>query len=197
VSGKPGYWRAPRDHAQLLGHGLTATEFALVMYVGLVDGELEDGVSVTLDFLATHLGCATKTISRALTKLSALDLLRHDLRQGQRTPFLLRLGAAALYSPTSDTTSDTNPRREVRSHIGQADADRRPPGESRSANAAHPTSDSRARASETETQTESVTEEAKDEPGLATPHNGRPTDDVAAYVQRARRQPDRPQEPAT
>src|SRR6266404_4514551 len=154
---------APRRLQTLLEDGeVTPTEFALLMYVGLADGEF-DGIATTLDHLSALLSCSTKTISRALAKLGRLGLVVSDLRQGQRTPFRVRLGEPALASDqaTSDTTSDTDPPREVRSavrsdlgHAARADSRDPAPGAASRPNDFGP---SRARVqTETDTETKAV-----------------------------------------
>src|SRR5438105_4508006 len=86
------FWMAARRMRRLLEDGeVTATEFALLMYVGVADGERE-GVTMTLGHLAGLLDCSPRTARRALAKLRDLGLVSSDLRQGQRSPFRLLLG---------------------------------------------------------------------------------------------------------
>ena len=100
-----GWWVQPRWISRALEDGeLTPTEFTLITYLGGA-GLDHYGVSATLGKLAAVVGVCPKTISRSLRTLKELDVVRYDLRQGQRTAFRIRPGPK-LSSATSDMTSD-------------------------------------------------------------------------------------------
>jgi hypothetical protein len=136
---------------------LTPSAFKLVTYLGVAGGD-RDGVLTTVPALASLLGISTKTVQRALRTLEQLGLIDHNLRQGQRTPFRIHIGTAAvvdgsLRSPLRP--SGRAPMTEVMSGVTSdspalRDTDR--PGIP--SDLRRPTSDTRARAPETETEKE-------------------------------------------
>ncbi len=89
-----GFWRAPRWLPQLLeDRVVTPTGFALLTYLAVKGADREEGLAVSYAALAAVLDCTTKTVSRALKRLRDAELVDYTIRQGQRSPFRLHLGA--------------------------------------------------------------------------------------------------------
>jgi DNA-binding MarR family transcriptional regulator len=96
------FWRAPRRLRLLLEDGaISPTAFAVLTYIGLSDGE-RDGLLTTKQALADLFEVSLSTIYRCLRQLEACELIEHDLASGQRRPFRLRLGPAALVDESAD-----------------------------------------------------------------------------------------------
>lgn len=99
MSSEP-YWRAPRRLRELLEAGtLTPTEYGLVHYLAEAGADRSDGTAATYEQLVALFGVSPKTVARAFVKLAALELVSHDLRQGQRRPFRVRPGEALMVRP--------------------------------------------------------------------------------------------------
>jgi DNA-binding transcriptional ArsR family regulator len=94
--GPGGWWQAPRRLRLLLeDREITPMGFALLHYVGSANGDRE-GCVATKESLAALLDVSKRTIERVLPRLRELGLVTYEMKQGQRDPFRLRLGPAAL-----------------------------------------------------------------------------------------------------
>jgi len=125
-----GYWKAPRWLAGWLEEGkLTPTAFAVLAYVATAGADREHGFPTTQQELARLLERDTKTVSRALAQLVALELIEHDLRQGQRRRFRIRLRTRLrtfTASHVSEVMSEvTSPESEVAGRANRANGSAR------------------------------------------------------------------------
>jgi hypothetical protein len=101
------FWRAPRRLRRLLEDGeATLREYGLLNYFAHAGADRGDGVVTSYDILAGLCGVEKRTIARWLQHLQALELITYDLHQGQRHPFRVRLGPAALVADSEAVADD-------------------------------------------------------------------------------------------
>jgi hypothetical protein len=94
---------------------VTPTEYGIVHYLAEAGADRSDGTATTYEQLARLFHVTPKTVARALAKLAAGELLRYDLRQGQRRPFrvhggprLRTLPAPPVSEVVSEVTMDSH-----------------------------------------------------------------------------------------
>jgi hypothetical protein len=141
---RPRFYMIPNRLGMLLEDRIIgAKHIAVVVWVGTKFEGTHGGFKTNKQAIASVLGdCSLRTVQRVLSRTCELDLIRHDLRQGQRRDFTIALGPNAVVDPT---TLDTRRVAHVQSDFGQGVAAEAPEPQASGAVTSGPTLDSRAR----------------------------------------------------